>query len=182
MNIRLVNITRDPTHIEDIKRLYLTAFPEDERAPFDKLVRKAKRKDINFFACMDGGKWIGMLYILNYKDLSYIFYLAVDERSRGRGYGTAILKAALKKYQGRRFFLAIEQPDERADNFKQRLARQHFYENAGFERTGQRIQEANVIYDMLGVGGRVQPSEYRSLIWGFAGLMMLKYTMKLYDS
>lgn len=181
MNIRLVNIARDSSHIDRIKRLYFTAFPESERAPFDKLVRKARRRNINFFACMNGDEWVGFVYVLNHKDLSYIFYLAVDDAHRGKGFGTAILRALLRKYHGRRLFLAIEQLDKSAPNYPQRLKRQDFYMRAGFERLGQRLQEAYVIYDLLGIGGKIKKSEYRTLICGFAGVMMLVYPMRILD-
>ena len=179
MNIRLVNITRDGTHIEDIKRLYLSAFPEDERAPFRRLIKNARKRNINFFACMDGDEWVGFVYVINRRDLSYIFYLAVDEQKRGQGLGTAILKAVLKKYAGRRVFLAIERLDERADNYPQRLRRYEFYCRAGFSLLGQRLQEANVIYDLLGVGGAVGKEEYHELIKSFAGVYMLIYPMRI---
>ena len=181
MKIRLVNIIRDASHLGDIERLYLTSFPEDERAPFYRLVKNTRKRNINFFACMDGDEWAGFVYIINHKDLSYIFYLAVDEEKRGRGLGTAILKAVLEKYKGRRLFLAIEQPDERAKNYAQRLRRQSFYLRAGFHRLGQRLQEANVIYDLLGTGGIIGKAEYRSLIMSFAGVYMLIYPMRVLD-
>ena len=179
MNIRLINITNDKTDLENIRRLYHSAFPFDERAPFDMLLWKAGRANVNFFSCRDGEDWIGFLYVVNYHDLSYIFYFAVDDSKRGRGYGTAILKAAQKKYSGRRFFLAIEEVEEKYPNYAQRVNRQHFYERAGFVRTGQKMQEANVIFDLMSIGGRISNKEYRSLIRSFMGLRMLFFTMRI---
>ena len=127
MDIRLKSIKRDKTHLEDIKQLYDRAFPFDERAPFGMLMRGIRKKNVNFFSCMHGDEWIGLLYVVNYLDMSYVFYFAVDDEKRGRGYGTAILKAARKKYAGRRLFLAIEEVDEKYDNYEQRLNRLHFY-------------------------------------------------------
>ena len=89
MNIRLINITRDSSDLKKIKKLYLTAFPSDERAPFGLLVRKAKKPNISFFSCHDGETWIGFIYVINHIDLSYLYYFAVDDTKRGKGYGTA---------------------------------------------------------------------------------------------
>ena len=61
MNIRLINITRDSSDLKKIKKLYLTAFTSDERAPFGLLVRKAKKPNISFFSCRDGEKWVGFI-------------------------------------------------------------------------------------------------------------------------
>ena len=89
MNIRLINITRDSSDLKKIKKLYLTAFPSDERAPFGILVKRAKKPNINFFSCHDGETWIGFIYVINHIDLSYLYYFAVDDAERGKGYGTA---------------------------------------------------------------------------------------------
>lgn len=179
MNIRLINIKKDKTDLENIRQLYHTAFPSDERAPFDMLLKKANKPNVNFFSCRDGDVWIGFLYIVNFRDLSYVFYYAVDDSKRGKGYGTAILKAAQKKYCSRRLFLAIEEVEEKYNNYDQRVNRLHFYERAGFVLTGQKMQEANVIYDLMSVCGRISNKEYRSLIRSFMGLRMLFFTMRI---
>lgn len=181
MNIRLVNIKRDHSHIGEIERLYLTAFPEDERAPFKWLIKGAKKKNISFFSCLNGEEWVGLLYVVNLMDMSYIFYFAVDESKRGRGFGTGILMAAQKKYAGRRLFLAIEEIDEKYENYDERVKRLHFYERAGFERTGQKMQEANVIYDLMGIGGRVTNKGYRRLMKTFMGIRLLYITVKIIE-
>ena len=181
MNISLVSIKRDRTHVEDIKRLYMSAFPKDERAPFRTLLRRAKKKNVNFFACMDADEFIGLLYVVNHLDMSYIFYFAVKEDKRGLGYGTAILKAALKKYKGRRFFLAIEEVARNYENYPQRLKRRQFYQRAGFECTGQKIQEAFVIFDLLGVGGKVDNKGYRALMKRFLGLRAILLPFRIFE-
>ena len=182
MNISLKSIKRDKSYIDDIKRLYLSAFPKEERAPFRTLLRRAKRKNINFFACVDNNEFVGLLYVVNHLDMSYIFYFAVKEDKRGRGYGTAILKAALKKYKGRRFFLAIEEVTQNYENYPQRLKRLRFYQNAGFARSGQKMQEAYVIFDLLGVGGAVDNKGYRALMKRFLGLRALLLPFKIFDN
>ena len=181
MNISLVDIKNDKNHLNDMERLYNTAFPSDERAPFRWLVRGAKKDNVDFLACMNGEEWVGLLYTVNWLDLSYIFYFAVDDRQRGKGYGTAILKAAQEKYRGRRLFLAIEEVEKKYDNYDERVKRQHFYENAGFAGTGQKMQEANVIYDLMSVGGRIGNKEYRRLMRSFGGIRMYLITIRIFE-
>jgi len=180
-DIRLVDIKQDTSHLADMQRLYNTAFPSDERAPFGWLVRGAKKDNIDFLACMNGKEWVGLLYTVNYNDLSYIFYFAVDDNQRGKGCGTAILKAAQEKYSGRRLFLAIEEVEEKYDNYGERVRRQHFYENAGFIRTEQKMQEATVIYDLMSVGGRIGSKEYRKLMRSFGGLRTYLIPLRIFE-
>lgn len=181
MNIRFVDIKNDKSDIRKIKQLYNTAFPSDERAPFGILMRGAKKKNDDFFSCRDGDEWVGFLYVVNHLDLSYVFYFAVDDVMRGKGCGTAILRAAQEHYKGRRLFLAIEEIDEKYDNYDQRVKRLHFYENAGFIHTGQKMQEANVFFDLMGINGRVRNKEYRGLMRTFMGLRMLFITLKIFE-
>ena len=181
MDIRFVDIKNDKSDIEKIKRLYNTAFPADERAPFFILLRGAQKKNVDFFSCRDGDEWVGFLYVVNRLDLSYVFYFAVDDNMRGKGCGTAILRSAQEYYKDRRLFLAIEEIDEKYGNYDQRVRRLHFYENAGFIHTGQKMQEANVIFDLMSINGRVRNKEYRDLMRTFMGIRMLFITLKIFE-
>ncbi len=179
MNIRLINISNDSSDLKKIRKLYHAAFPSDERAPFGVLVRRAKKPNISFFSCRDNEKWVGFIYVINHHELSYLYYFAVDDAERGKGYGTAILKAARKKFEGRRLFLVIEEVEEKYSNYEQRVSRLHFYEHSGFMRTGQKVQEAKVIFDLLSISGSISNKEYHSLIKTFMGLRMLFFNMRI---
>ena len=181
MSIHFADIKQDTSCLTDMERLYNTAFPSDERAPFGWLVHSAKKDNVDFLACLNGEEWVGLLYTVNYNDLSYVFYFAVDEKQRGKGYGTAILKAAKDKYSGRRLFLAIEEVEKKYSNYNERIKRQRFYENVGFVCTGQKMQEASVIYDLMSIGGRIGNKEYRKLMRSFGGIRMYLITLKIFE-
>ncbi len=164
---------------KNIKRLYNTAFPADERAPMWLLTAKAYKKNVDFWSlycnceyrdgkCNDD-KWFGMAYVVNEKDLSYLFYFAVSEKERGRGLGTAALRALKMKYSGRRLFLALEQLDEDAENYSERLKRRNFYLKNDFVPIGCTIKEGTVTYDVMGVGGDIQPAEYEKMMKNYLG-------------
>ncbi len=180
MHIRFTDIKKDRSDIRKIKQLYKSAFPPAERAPFHILLRGAKKKNVDFLSCMNGDEWVGMFYVVNHLDMSYVFYFAVAEEKRRKGFGTAILKAALEKYGGRRLFLAIEEVGEQYGNFAERAGRLRFYENAGFVRTGQKVQEADVIYDLMSNNAIVSNDEYRELLKTFLGFRMLFVTMRIF--
>ena len=165
-----------------VRQLYMRAFPDDERAPFLMLTLKAGKKGVDFWSVSRDGEWAGMLYIVNHRDLSYVFYLAVSEEFRGQGVGSAILKAAQKLYKGRRLFLAIELLDENAENYEQRISRRNFYLRNGFEELHQKLREGNVTYEILGVGGDVKAEEYEALMKNYAGAILSKlFTMEFVD-
>lgn len=53
-------------------------------------------------------------------------YLAIDDKARGNGFGSGVLGALKEKYKGRNLFLAIEEIDEKAENYAERINRKKF--------------------------------------------------------
>ncbi len=173
MGFELEKCTEKET-LKKIKKLYAGAFPREERAPFFMLVSKARKGRGDMLAAKDNGEFIGLAYTICHKDLVYIFYLAVESGRRGKGYGGKILSKLKEIYSEKRIFLAREQLDENSDNYEQRLSRHKFYLSNGFKDLDCRIKEANVIYDVMGIGGEVAAKEYETLITKWGGWLIVK--------
>ncbi|MCR4658044.1 MAG: GNAT family N-acetyltransferase [Lachnospiraceae bacterium] len=152
-----------------LKNLYEEAFPADERAPFWMLKRRAFQYRADFWNLYDNDKWTGLAYVVTHADLAYIFYFAIDKELRGRSYGTAAIKAILEQYPGRRVFLALEDWEEKCENKEQRIKRHNFYLRCGLKDLPYRLQEAGVIYRIMGVGGAVRAEEYKAMIDNYIG-------------
>jgi len=120
---------------------YINAFPEYERLLFWLLVYKSKKKNSDFYAIYDDSEYIGLLYLTFYKDIVYIFYLAIDPLHQSKGYGSKILQYLRKIYQDKRLLLNIEEVDSSADNYEQRFKRKRFYEKNGFRNTNFGIKK-----------------------------------------
>jgi ribosomal protein S18 acetylase RimI-like enzyme len=182
MKINFTRLKSSSPDFKKIKQLYVRAFPDEERAPFLMLVLKSRKEGVDFWSVRCDGEWVGMLYIVSYADLSYVFYLAVSEEHRGRGIGSAILRAARHHYKNRRLFLAIEQTDTDAENQEQRLERKNFYIRNGFEELHKKLREGNVVYEILGSGGDVSAKDYKELMHSYAGSILSKlFTMEFVD-
>lgn len=85
MNIEFKRVTKKLPEYKQIKQLYFSAFPSEERAPFYLMIKRTKRENVDFLAIYCEKKWVGMIYIINYLDLSYVFYFALDDSQRGQG-------------------------------------------------------------------------------------------------
>ena len=157
MSIELIRLNRKSPDYKSVKRLYKSAFPADEKAPFGLLMRKSKKDNVDFWAAYSNDKWIGLAYVLSYRDISYLFYLAIDDKARGNGFGSGVLGALKEKYKGRNLFLAIEEIDEKAENYAERINRKKFYEKNGFHDLNCKLREASVVYDLLGLGDKIKP-------------------------
>ena len=161
MNLKL----SEKSDRKQLKDLYNSAFPKEERMPFRLLWKKPRRgADATFLTAEEEGRFLGLVYLIVYEDLAYLNYLAVTEKERGKGYGTEILKRVKEQFPGHRVFLAREDLDPAADNYDERVRRQAFYARAGFEDLTSKLTEAGVTYEMMSIGGGVTSGDYDRLI------------------
>ena len=168
MKITLSRIDLFSPDYRKISRLYKTAFPADERAPMWVLTMKSGRENVDFWGLYADGKWIGLAYVLTEGGASYLFYLAISESCRGKGFGSKALQALKMKYADKRLFLALEQLDESADNYEERLKRRQFYLKNGLKPINCTIREASVVYDVMGTDD-VKPEEYETMMRNYLG-------------
>lgn len=151
-----------------ISRLYKAAFPANERAPMWLLAMKSENENVDFWGLYADGKWAGLAYVISEGSASYLFYLAVSERFRGKGIGSRALQSIIMQYGDQRLFLALEQLDKSADNYGERLRRRDFYLKNGLKPLPLTIREATVTYDVMGTGD-VSPREYESMMKKYLG-------------
>ena len=160
--MRLERASREMYH--QIYKLYMEAFPAEERAPFRHLIHRAELGKADLWNLYEEKQWTGFLYVLSLKKVAYIFYLAIDSAQRGKGFGTAAIEAMKQRYKGYRIFVSLENPNEIADNAPQRIERYMFYKRCGFEDLPCRVREGTVVFALMGIGECIQPEEYRELI------------------
>ena len=139
--IRFEKIDENTKNLEEIKQLYQDAFPFEERVPFYIMVLVGNDRGVEFLSIYDDDIWLGFIHTLVGDELSYIFYVAIENSLRQSGYGSRILKEYKKMHP--RLSLAIE-PIEESDNIRQRKRRLEFYKNNGFEILDTKVVEMGV--------------------------------------
>ena len=89
MNLQASNMTEKRITIatadEQIRRLYETAFPEDEQIPWDDLIRLVGEMPLDFTAYYDSETFIGFTIVYPRKSFNWFWYFAVREELRGKG-------------------------------------------------------------------------------------------------
>lgn len=156
-----------------IKKLYLSAFPPEERPPFFLIKRGLKKSGVLLLA-KENDEFIGFIYLISYLDMVYFFYFAIEEIHRKKGYGSEVLGLIKEKYKGKRIFLAREKLEESASNYSERVKRRDFYMKNGFSDLPINIKEGSVTYDVMGIGGKISPKEYDDLITSWSGKFLQK--------
>ena len=164
--IRFEKIDENTKNLEDIKQLYMGAFPFDERIPFYIMVSVGNDRGVEFLSIYDDDTWLGFIHTLVGEKLSYIFYFAIDGSLRQSGYGSKIIREYKKIHP--KLSLAIEPIEEDSDNIKQRKKRLAFYEKNGFETLDTKVVEMGVEFELMGAKGmEIKESDYKSLVKKF---------------
>ncbi len=143
MNLKYENYFQS-NYKDDIKRIYINSFQKSERFPFWMLKNCAKEENVVFDVILDNDKVIGMEYLINYDNITYLMYFAIDEKQRNKGYGSKVLKHLIEKYKI--IILSIERPREELKNSKNR---KNFYLRNGFNETNKFIVDSGVEYEIL---------------------------------
>lgn len=92
---------------------------------------------------------MGFAAVYKYEDLAYLFFLAIDEACRSRGYGSVAIKTLKEIYPDKTHVVDFEKPDDSANNCIQRKKRRDFYIRNGYKETGCFLSYLGVDYEIF---------------------------------
>lgn len=130
--------------IPQIEKLYLEAFPENERKPFKLMLQKVAEGQMEILALEESGEFVGLAITIKHKELVLLDYFAIESKWRGQGVGGEAIELLKQRYAEKRFFLEIEVIDEAAENNEERMRRKAFYLRHG-------MREAKIYVCLFGV-------------------------------
>ena len=87
MKLTAEPITENYRFWEKVNALAKEAFPPEEYMAPAKLAEMAKADNFDFLALTDKGSFVGLMVVLSYEGLAYLFFLAIDSSCRSKGYG-----------------------------------------------------------------------------------------------
>lgn len=143
--MRTEKITAENVDNVQLKKLYESAFPKEERIPYDELKGLLGVMPIDFMAYYDEDVFVGLTMVLNREDFNWGWYFAVREELRGRGYGQHILTALKAKYADRRLVIDIESPWQTDCNNKEQRCRRYEFISVTDSATPRRQRVLKVL-------------------------------------
>ena len=148
-----------------ITPLYLSAFPASERPPLRYFyLRLEAHKENDLYAYYDNDEFIGFSYLTIYKDICYIFFLAVSPEKRNKGYGSKILSDIKENNKDKVIMLCYEEVDKKYKDYDSRLKRKEFYKRNGFKDNKLKTNEYGVVFETGYIGNhKVSFDEYKEL-------------------
>jgi len=162
--MKFINYKTNQNIKKDIEPLYISSFPEEERPPVEMFFSFALKKDNDIYGVYDNNSFIGFTNLLFYKDLCYLFFLAVSTEFRNKGYGSQIVQEVLKKYPNKNFILCYDEIDDKYQDNSLRIRRRDFYYRNGFKDNELKTCEYGVRYDTCYYGShKVSFEDYQGL-------------------
>ena len=174
MLLRYVPLDEQGEDVAKSQALFESAFPEDERPPFSMIL---DWDHSTFFGVYRQDEYVGLVDLIRYQDMVYVFFLAISESFRNQGIGSQILSDLKKKYRGRRLFLLAEETGPRYSDNVLRERRLGFYARNGFLPTGDTVLEFGVRYLLLCSNKRVSKNEFVATM---ASLIGDEYAKRIY--
>ena len=148
--------------LKAVKKLYYSAFPKNERAPMVSLVHRRRSGLISILSAENSrGDFLGLAIPAFWQDVVLLNYLAVEEKLRGTGIGSAILSTLWERYSGKKFVLEIE--STRSGAGEQALRRKDFYISNGMRSIDCLVDVFGVEMELMTFERPVSFDEYHEL-------------------
>ena len=159
--LQYFEVTKKSPWFPQIKALYESAFPANERIPIKHLLDdKIKRE---FWAFFDGDLFCGFSNSITHGSITNIVYFAVVPELRNRGYGSQILQVIREQHPDTRIVvdIEVEEDSKDAEELERRNRRREFYTHNGFDASPVDYVWQGEHYRLLSAGGTVTEKEFR---------------------
>lgn len=149
---------------EAVRKLYLKAFPEEERKPFGLLIKSQSQGTADILYIEDdNGEFAGLGIPAIYNDIVILVFFAIADNKRNGGYGSKALNMIIEKYKDKKFILEIEDTSISAPNKDQRLKRKNFYIKNGLINTGVKVSIMGVKMEVMSNTPGINFDEYKNV-------------------
>lgn len=136
--------------LNKIQDLYIEAFPQAERKPFDLLLKTRDSGQAEILSVEnENNDFLGLAITAQYQDMILLDYFAISPNQRSSGVGSKVFQLLKQRYADKRFFLEIERTDIVADNQLQRQKRKAFYIKNGMKNMPFRVNLCGVEMEIL---------------------------------
>lgn len=147
--LTLKKMAADSPELADIERIFFEDFPPEEQHFSIQEMVNNKDLQIELKAIKDEEKIVGFCAETSQKNFHYAFFLGIDSKLQGGGYGAKVMKTLLDNCNGVPLVFVIEALDDKAENAQQRIRRKNFYLKNGFYDTGLRHKVRNVYFEIM---------------------------------
>lgn len=95
--IKLIPVTGEHELNADVREMYESTFPEDERREWVQLVALITNPAFRFNLIFDEQILIGLISVWNLNEFIFIEHFTIRNRERGKGFGTEVIRQIISK-------------------------------------------------------------------------------------
>lgn len=150
-------------YFNSVRKIYKSSFPRSERFPFIILLLNIIRGNSSMNVLIDNNIIYGFIYYINYKEMSFILYLAINKNIRNKGYGSYLLKWLQNKKHNIDVYLNIDEINSIYKDNDVRIKRLNFYLNNNFYLTNYVSVEHSGNFNILTTNKEFNINEYIKL-------------------
>lgn len=162
--MKVSNVFPGSRNCREVKKLYESAFPAEERYPFWRmLLMKTLNPNVELLAYMRDGAFCGFTMTACSGKYLYINFIAVNPERRSGGIGSRILEALKLRFPGKALLVEVETPEAGTDNYAQRCSRIAFYEKNGFYDLGRSVSGQGGAYMILSTDRDYRREDYLAI-------------------
>lgn len=149
--------------LKKVNEIYVESFQKEERFSILILLFNILLKRSKMYILENCENIVAFIYIINYRKMSFILYLAVNKKYRGKGYGTCLLNEVLKLYKENTIYLNIDEINKKYADIEIRKKRLSFYLKNNFHLTNYLSIEKNCNANILSSCESFNLNEYIKL-------------------
>ena len=178
MELRVEKVAKSKRKRE-IKEVYLSSFPKEERMPFSLMLMMSCLWNTDFLAFYDGDTLCGFVYLASIRKLTFLMFFAVAESLRSQGYGSRILEELQARKEDHKIVVSIEPCDGTAEDMEQRIRRKRFYQKNGYAETGYFMKLAGQKQEILIKNGVFSKKEFTLFFLQYSNLTTIPKLWKV---
>ena len=138
--LQYFEVTKKSPWLPQVKTLYESAFPANERIPIKQLLDNKIKREFWAFFDKDNGenaaapKFCGFSNSITHGSITNIVYFTVVPELRSRGYGSQLLQAIRRQHPDTRIVvdIEVEEDSKDAEELERRNRRRNVYLRNGF--------------------------------------------------
>lgn len=142
----IAKFDRNAKEIQEVQDLYLEAFPQSERKPFEMILNGLETGKMETYSVFYHQEYAGLVFIIKGEQLDVLDYLAIKPKMRSHGIGARIL-SWLQSHREKPFVVEIESTISSDDPIHKK--RKSFYLTNHMQDCHQQIQLFGVDMELL---------------------------------
>lgn len=162
---RLRLIDRSSLDAGRLLDIYEMSFPQNERIESDVYYDLLEEYGVDCYGIYANDRLVGLFNVMPKPQygIVYLWYLAVEPASRGKGIGGKALDTIIKKYEDCQVVLDMEPLSEESGNFQERKARERLYLRHGFTRSGRGMRYFGNSFEIMTTKPPFREEDFRRM-------------------